>query len=128
MFDIGATELLLIIVVAVIVIGPKDMPMAMRTAGRWIGKLRRMSGHFRAGLDAMVREAEMEDMQKEWDRRNAEIMARHPTADADAGPMEPEGESEAPAQKDDPSAAPAVEALPLFDDDRASPSDNGKKG
>ncbi|MDT0575680.1 Sec-independent protein translocase protein TatB [Croceicoccus sp. F390] len=76
MFDIGASELLVIVVVAVVVIGPKDLPLAMRTAGRWIGKLRRVSGHFRAGVDAMVREAEMEDMEAEWKRRNAEIMAR----------------------------------------------------
>ena len=37
MFDIGASELLLIVIVAVVVIGPKDLPLALRTAGRWIG-------------------------------------------------------------------------------------------
>ena len=62
MFDIGAAELLVIIIVAVIVIGPKDFPLAMRTAGRWIGKVRRVSAHFRSGIDTMVREAELEDM------------------------------------------------------------------
>lgn len=138
MFDIGATELLLIIVVAVIVIGPKELPLALRTAGRWIGKMRRVSGHFRAGLDAMVREAEMEDMQKEWDRRNAEIMAKHPNVDAETGTTEPaslpEGESEpaAPAAKEanaaKPSAEPAMEALPLFDEARAETSPDGGKG
>ena len=80
MFDIGAGELLVIVVVAILVIGPKDMPNAMRTAGRWIGKMRRMSGHFRAGIDEMVRQAEMEDMEKKWADRNAEIMAKYPTA------------------------------------------------
>ena len=60
MFDLGAGELLIIVIVAVIVIGPKDIPLAMRTAGRWIGKIRRISGHFRAGIDTMIREAEME--------------------------------------------------------------------
>ena len=80
MFDIGASELLVILVVAILVIGPKDMPHAMRTAGRWIGKMRRMSGHFRAGVDEMVRQAEMEDMEKKWADRNAEIMAKYPTA------------------------------------------------
>ena len=40
MFDIGPTELLLIVVVAVIVIGPKDLPVALRTAGRWIARMR----------------------------------------------------------------------------------------
>lgn len=83
MFDIGATELLLIVVVAVVVIGPKDLPLAMRTAGRWIGKLRRVSNHFRAGLDAMVREAEMEEMERKWREQNARIMREHP---ADATP------------------------------------------
>ena len=42
MFDVGASELLMIAVVAIVVIGPKDMPMALRTAGRWIAKARRM--------------------------------------------------------------------------------------
>ena len=78
MFDIGAFELLVIVIVAVIFIGPKDMPLALRTAGRWIGKIRRVSGHFRAGVDAMIREAEMEEMEKKWAEQNAKIMAEHP--------------------------------------------------
>lgn len=84
MFDIGASELLLIIVVAILVIGPKDLPRAMRTAGRWIAKMRKVSGHFRAGIDAMIREAELEEMEKEWKARNAKIMNEHP-----AGEMAP---------------------------------------
>lgn len=81
MFDLGASELLLIVIVAVVVIGPKDLPFAMRTAGRWIAKVRRVSGHFRAGLDAMVREAELEEMEKKWKEQNAAIMKAHPQAD-----------------------------------------------
>mgnify|MGYP006144123395 CR=1 FL=1 len=61
MFDIGVGELLVILIVAVVVIGPKDLPLAMRTAGRWIGKMRRISAHFRSGIDTMVREAELEE-------------------------------------------------------------------
>jgi len=76
MFDIGAAELLVILIVAVVVIGPKDLPLAMRVAGRWIGKMRRMSAHFRSGIDAMVREAELEDMEKKWKAQNEEIMRR----------------------------------------------------
>ena len=57
MFDVGASELLLIVVLAIVVIGPKDLPLALRTAGRWIGKVRRISGHFRAGVETMIREA-----------------------------------------------------------------------
>ena len=85
MFDIGASELLVIVIVAILVIGPKDMPHALKTAGRWIGKLRRMSSHFRSGIDEMVRQAEIEDMEEQWAKRNREIMTRYP----DAG--QPEG-------------------------------------
>ncbi|AKM10781.1 Sec-independent protein translocase protein TatB [Croceicoccus naphthovorans] len=125
MFDIGATELLLIVVVAVIVIGPKDLPLALRTAGRWIGKMRRMSGHFRAGLDAMVREAEMEDMQKEWDRRNAEIMAKHPHTDAETGKLEADANAELPAPdaaKAESLAAEAVVETPASSPAKSAPS------
>lgn len=78
MFDIGASELLVIVIVAVLVIGPKELPLALRTAGRWIGKVRRVSAQFRTGFDAMVREAEMEDMEKKWKEQNARIMTEYP--------------------------------------------------
>ena len=86
MFDIGWDEMLLTAIVAIIVIGPKDLPMALRTAGRWIGKVRRVSGYFRAGVENMIREAELEDMEKRWKEQNAAIMAAHPpAASAEAG-------------------------------------------
>ncbi len=86
MFDIGAAELLVILIVAVVVIGPKDLPLAMRVAGRWIGKMRRMSAHFRSGIDAMVREAELDDMEKKWKAQNEEIMRRSAAlTEAEAG-------------------------------------------
>jgi sec-independent protein translocase protein TatB len=78
MFDIGPTELLLIVVVAIIVIGPKDLPLALRTAGRWIGRIRKVSGQFRAGFDAMVREAEMQELEEKWKAQNEKIMREHP--------------------------------------------------
>ncbi len=80
MFDIGWDEMLFTAVVAIVVIGPKDLPRALRTAGRWIGKVRRVSGHFRAGVENMIREAEMEDMEAQWKEQNAAIMAAHPPA------------------------------------------------
>jgi sec-independent protein translocase protein TatB len=86
MFDIGAAELLVILIVAVIVIGPKDLPVAMRVAGRWIGKVRRISAQFRSGIDTMVREAELEDMEKKWKAQNEEIMRRSAAlTEAEAG-------------------------------------------
>ena len=105
MFDIGPTELLLIVIVAVIVIGPKDLPLALRTAGRWIGKIRKVSGHFRAGLDAMIREAEMEEMEKKWREQNDKIMREHPAG----GPveMEPTGAYPPPPYEPAPASAEA---------------------
>lgn len=84
MFDIGASELLLIVIVAVVVIGPKDLPLALRTAGRWIGKIRRVSGHFRAGVETMIREAELAEMEKKWREQNEAIMREHPPESASA--------------------------------------------
>lgn len=81
MFDIGWDEMLFTAVVAIIVIGPKDMPRALRTAGRWVGKMRRVSGHFRAGVENMIREAEMQELQDKWREQNEEIMRAHPLAE-----------------------------------------------
>ncbi len=106
MFDIGAAELLVILIVAVVVIGPKDLPLAMRVAGRWIGKIRRVSAHFRSGIDTMVREAELADMEKKWKAQNEEIMRRSAAlTEAEAGapvmtgppPIDPSPVDAAPA-------------------------------
>jgi len=75
MFDIGSSELLLIIIVAIVVIGPKDLPRALYKVGQVVGKARGMARHFRTGIDAMVREAELEELQKQWAQENERIMA-----------------------------------------------------
>ena len=106
MFDIGPSELLLIIIVAVIAIGPKELPHALRTAGKWIGQMRRVSAHFRTGFDAMVREAEMEELEKKWAAQNAKIMREHP---ADA-PPEPEPTGAYPSPPAPPSSPPPAAA------------------
>jgi len=114
--DIGATELLLIVVVAVVVIGPKDLPLALRTAGKWIGQMRRLSNHFRAGLDAMIRESEMAEMEKKWREQNEQIMqaqAGGTTAEAaalpGAAPAEPRQVQAEPIMSNPPEAPPAPE-------------------
>src|SRR3546814_20780201 len=78
MFDIGPSELLLCAVVALVVIGPKDLPRVMRVVGQWVGRMRGMARHFRSGVDTMIREAELEEMQAKWAAENARIMAEHP--------------------------------------------------
>jgi sec-independent protein translocase protein TatB len=106
MFDIGASELLLIAIVAIVAIGPKDLPLALRTAGRWIAKVRRVSGHFRSGVETMIREAELEEMEKKWREQNEAIMAANPSAPAHPEPVE----GAEPA--DGPEAAEAYEPVP----------------
>jgi sec-independent protein translocase protein TatB len=64
MLDIGWTELALIAVVALIAIGPKDLPYALRTVGSWIRKARLLTREFQSGIDEMIREAELEDVRK----------------------------------------------------------------
>lgn len=81
MFDVAPTELLLVVVVALVVIGPKDLPKAMRFVGKWVGKARGMARHFRAGLDTMMREAELEELEKQWRAQNDAIMREFPRVD-----------------------------------------------
>ena len=89
MFDVAPTELLLIGAVAVAVIPPKDLPRAMRFAGQWIGKARGMARHFRSGIDEMIRQAELEEIEKKWREENERIMREHPLHDAIEHPEEP---------------------------------------
>lgn len=77
MFDVAPTELLLVAIVALLVIGPKDLPKAMRFVGYWVGKARGVARQFRSGFDSMVREAELADMEKKWAEENARIMREH---------------------------------------------------
>lgn len=65
MFDIGWTEMALIAAVAIIVIGPKDLPLALRTVGQWMGKLRAMAREFQGSVDEMIREAEIDKLKKD---------------------------------------------------------------
>lgn len=106
MFDIGYSELLLIAVVALIVIGPKDLPRVMRTVGEWVGRARGMARHFRSGIDTMMREAELEEMEKKWREENERILRDHPFANPLADPLALDAPAEVPAPE--PEAPPAA--------------------
>lgn len=82
MLDVAPTELLLVAVVALVVIGPKDLPRAMRFVGQWVARARGVARHFRSGLDEMIRQAELEEMEKKWASENARIMREHPAQPA----------------------------------------------
>jgi sec-independent protein translocase protein TatB len=67
MFDIGWSELVVIGVVALIAIGPKELPAVLRTVGQWMGKMRRMAAEFQGQFQEAMREAEMAEMRKQFD-------------------------------------------------------------
>ena len=68
MFDIAWSELALIAAVALIVIGPKDLPRVMRNIGQWTRKARTMAAEFQRNLDDMMREAELDEIRKEVEK------------------------------------------------------------
>ena len=107
MFDVAPSEFLLVAIVALVVIGPKDLPKAMRLLGYWVGKARGVARQFRSGFDNMVREAELSEMEKKWASENERIMKEH-----SAG-----GEVAEPAAVGEPHPVtvekPAVEAAPV---------------
>ena len=82
MFDVAPSEFMLIAIIALLVIGPKDLPKVMRVVGNLLGKARAVAGQFRSGFDNMVREAELEEMEKKWKAENDRIMQMHPTPPA----------------------------------------------
>src|SRR5437667_212669 len=67
MFDIGWSELVVIAVVALIAIGPKELPGVLRMVGQWMGKIRRMAAEFQGQFQEAMREAEMADLKKHVD-------------------------------------------------------------
>ncbi len=133
MFDVAPTELLLVVVVALVVIGPKDLPKAMRFVGKWVGKARGMARHFRAGLDTMMREAELEELEKQWREQNEAIMREFPRIDAEDNPpmipaTTPPQDSvktgdEKPAIKDDKAVDADADADPAAETHEIPPRD-----
>ncbi|MBL0925814.1 MAG: twin-arginine translocase subunit TatB [Sphingomonadaceae bacterium] len=78
MFDIASSEFLLVMLIALVVIGPKDLPKVLRVVGKWVGKARGVAAQFRSGFDEMVRQSELEEMEKKWKAENERIMREYP--------------------------------------------------
>src|SRR5207302_10889097 len=75
MFEIGWGELLIIGVVALIAIGPKELPAVLRTLGQWTAKLRRMASEFQSQFQEAMREAEMADLKKSVDELTGQVQS-----------------------------------------------------
>ena len=78
MFGVDTSELLVVAVLALLFIGPKELPRVMMQIGRWIGRVRGYARHFTAGIENVIREAELEEMEKTWRAENQRIMAQYP--------------------------------------------------
>jgi sec-independent protein translocase protein TatB len=118
MFDISWTEFLLIGVVALVVIGPKELPGVMRSLGQWTRKLRSMAADFQNQFQEAMREAEMADLKKQVDDMAQDIKSYDPLKDVRADvesigkdlekPLDSTAEPKAVEPKPDASAAPAL--------------------
>src|ERR1700689_2219147 len=65
MFDLSWSHILILLIVALVVVGPKDLPKMMRTVGRWVGKARSMADQFRKSFDEMARQSELDELRAE---------------------------------------------------------------
>ena len=104
MFGVDSSELAVVAILALIFIGPKDLPKVLRTVGYWVGRMRGMARHFTAGMENMMREAELEEMEKKWREENERIMRLHPANPAEAGQpdeMPPIADPELPVTDDE---------------------------
>jgi sec-independent protein translocase protein TatB len=121
-FGVDSIELLIVAVVALLFIGPKELPQMMLKVGRFVGKIRGYARHFTSGIESAMREAELEEMEKKWRSENERIMALHPPDAHYPDPTAPPPELIAPS-------APPIEDVnprPGFavdDDDPTPPSE-----
>ncbi len=100
MFGVDTSELLIVAIIALLFIGPKDLPRVMMQVGRWVGKVRGYARHFTSGIENVMREAELEEMEKKWREENQRILAQYPADGTYPDPV--------PAATE----APAMTALP----------------
>ncbi|MFN4297779.1 MAG: Sec-independent protein translocase protein TatB [Brevundimonas sp.] len=114
---IGATELLLIGIIALIVVGPKDLPLLMRRVGQFMNKARGMAADFRASFDEMARQSELDDLRKEVEALRTGQMAKPLGAETEAAFRQISEDLNKPVVPtsygaSDPPAQPAPPAIP----------------
>jgi sec-independent protein translocase protein TatB len=108
MFGISWNEYILIAIVALIVIGPKELPRVLRAVGQWTAKIRRMAAEFQGQFHEALREAEMADLKQEMDNLNA--TAKGFTSQFDDPLNFQESTKESPKKGPDPEVKPEIKA------------------
>jgi len=116
MFDISWGKLVIIGVVALIVIGPKELPAVLRQLGQWMTKIRRMAAEFQGQFSEAMREAEMADLKKQFDDTTSAVKSAFDTTDI-KNEMEkligdPTGAPSATSASSDPATPPSDPAAP----------------
>ena len=113
MFDIGWSEIAIIAMIALIVIGPKDLPKVLKTIGQWVGKARALTREFQKGVEDVIKEAELDEVRdqitavKDFDIKDQVQKTIDPDAELatafditmDENMSETAGEEEAPAKE-----------------------------
>ncbi|HET7852155.1 MAG TPA: Sec-independent protein translocase protein TatB [Methyloceanibacter sp.] len=112
MFDIGWSELLVIGVVAIIVVGPKELPRLMRTFGHYLGKVRHMAADFQRQFEEAVRDSEIDEVRKAMQDFHAEVSDVTPRGTVDKPLMMPTPAEPAPAAAEVADAAPPAPPAP----------------
>jgi sec-independent protein translocase protein TatB len=112
MFDIGWSELLVIGVVAIIVVGPKELPRLMRTFGHYLGKVRHMAADFQRQFEEAVRDSEIDEVRKAMQDFHAEVSDVTPRGTVDKPLMMPTPAEPAPAAAEVANAAPPAPPAP----------------
>ena len=113
MFDIGWSELVVIAVVALVAIGPKELPGVLRSVGQWMTKIRRMASEFQGQFQEAMREAEMADLKKQAEELND--AARNLTQNFDPFDYVPKEEAKPTAPAADATAAAVTTDQPVPD-------------
>jgi sec-independent protein translocase protein TatB len=125
MFDIFPTHMVILAIVAIIFIGPKDLPRVMRVVGQWVGRGRAMARHFRGAVDEMIREAELQEMEQKWKAENERIMREHAEL---TGSVKAALTTATPAAKSDAEAATPEEANAVAAEAAAIPAPTRQQG
>ena len=76
--DLSAQHILIVVIIALVVVGPKDLPMLLRKIGKFMGKMRGMANEFRASFDEMARQSELDELRKEVEAMRAAAQAQLP--------------------------------------------------
>jgi len=139
--EIGASELIVLAAIALIVVGPKDLPLMLRKVGQFVGKMRGLAADFRSSFDEMARQSELDDLRKEVEAlRNTKLTdtlgpqptfneIHHALQPSDTGGYDPEllADREALAESPPPSILPPDAEPPPGEDAEPPPAEDERK-